>query len=135
MGAPSSDPGLEALIAPLHRDAEGRVCGASTFIVDHAERRRADGADERHGDHEKCHSSSRTAVDRHSSLLAVPVWYRRSCPDQDPLIRSASRRRWKKSNSKFTSLSCRPRSGSGKSCTKSEELRLRDVARCPEEPD
>ena len=46
MGAPSSDPGLEALIAPLHGDAEGRVCGASTFKVDHAERRRADDADD-----------------------------------------------------------------------------------------
>jgi hypothetical protein len=42
MGAPSPDPGLEALIALLHGDAEGRVCGASAFKVDHAERRRAD---------------------------------------------------------------------------------------------
>ena len=76
MGAPSPDPGLEALIALLHGDAEGRVCGASAFKVDHAERRRVDDADDASiasdpitdCGHEKRLSSSCTAVDEETAI-------------------------------------------------------------------
>jgi hypothetical protein len=79
MGAPSSDPGLEALIALLHGAAEGRVCGVSTFILDHAERRRADDANDASialdqitdGGHEKRLSSSRTVVDEEETAIWV----------------------------------------------------------------
>src|ERR1700722_2024309 len=92
MGASRSDPRLEALIALLDGDAEGRMSGASTFIVDDAEGRRAHDADDpsispdpiADGGHQERLPPSRTAVNEEEGT----IWVFQSLQDriEDPAL-------------------------------------------------